>query len=362
MKPSCRDTFARTVRSLAFVASVCAPVASAQVTLISEDFSFPSGQTFPDNWGTIATLPTNWFVGWPDLNGCFPAWMEKAFICDDELWGNGICGASGSGYSWTEPISPPAGSDVIVSFDYYLSIDDAGGDWAKVVIFSGLVDSPSVIDVASSTSNLLQTGMWESISVRVPAASLLSFLTPPFNSFSLGFRKFGASEILTPGWVIDNLLVTTAVSLDYTEGCNGMSIPCPCGNNSTNGCWNSMGLSGRLLPEGSNSAGADDLTLDATGLVPGKLALLLRGSQASTPWSHGAGATCLDWNTISSLGARVSSGQGSAQWGGAGFFSANNIATGSTLNLQVLYRDPLGASCGGSGNNATSTISMTVLP
>jgi len=346
--------------SLALATLMLCPSGTAQTVLIDEDFDATGGSGVPTGWLSVSSIPTAWFTGYTGTNSCMPQWNSSALLCSDEYWGLGTCGLTNGARATTLQVDPVVGSDVSISFDYFLDIDSAGGDLATVHLLLLQVGSPSGILVASSAVNLAQTGGWQSFQTVVPASAIQPFTAAPWGSFQLDFRTKRVSQVSKLGWAIDNLMVTASSQLTYSSSCSGNSIPCPCANIQVDGCQNSQGTSGTLLPEGASSATVDDLSLVATGLVPGKLALLVHGQAATLPSVFGAGVSCLDWPSITPLGARVADAQGTATWGGPGYPSANQWSASTALTLQVLYRDPLNSVCNGGGNNATNTIDLTV--
>jgi plastocyanin len=127
----------------------------------------------------------------------------------------------------------------------------------------------------------------------------------------------------------------------------------PCSNTGAAGagCANSSGAGAVLSGSGSASAAADDLALTATGLLPGKAALLFAGGSqvnggAGLPFGDGlrcAGAP------IRRLGVRVPGAAGAASWG-PGLTAAGGWGAGDTRSFQVWYRDAATSPCGNAFN------------
>lgn len=360
MRPDLSHLALRATFNLTLATLMLCPRGNAQTVLIGEDFSNGGGNNLPNGWSNITAIPTSWFVGYTGTNSCMPQWNSSALLCDDELWGAGACGLTNGAKAWTIAAHPMVGTDVSISFDYFLDIDSPGGDLASVHFLTLQLGSPSPILVASSAVNLPQTGGWQSFQALVPASVIQPFVTAPWGGFQIEFRLQRASQVSKLGWAIDNLLVTASAPLTYSAGCSGNSMPCPCANFAAHGCQNSQGTSGQLLPEGASSAIVDNLSLVATELIPGNLALLVRGNPAALPWAFGAGVSCLDWPSIAPLGVRIPNAQGVATWGGPGYLAANQWSPGTALTFQVFYRDPQNSTCSAGGNNGTNTIDLTV--
>lgn len=140
---------------------------------------------------------------------------------------------------------------------------------------------------------------------------------------------------------------------------DGSATPCPCGNNGGpgGGCATVSGLGAVLSASGSGSVGADDLGFVASGMQPGRLALLLctpdaANGGAGTPF--GDGLRCLS-GPLRRLGTRITDLNGAASWGpGLAQFDAWNA--GHTRRFQVGFRDTAGP-CG-SGFNFTQGLKV----
>ena len=140
---------------------------------------------------------------------------------------------------------------------------------------------------------------------------------------------------------------------------DGSATACPCGNTSTEGgCANSTGDGGTLTAYGSASVTADDLSFDATGLIPSEPVLLFVGNNAV---ASGAGITFGDGlrcagGGVRRLGVRFCDSAGSASWG-AGIGAAGGWSAGDVQRFQGWYRDT-GGPCG-TTFNLTQGVELT---
>jgi len=145
---------------------------------------------------------------------------------------------------------------------------------------------------------------------------------------------------------------------------DGSGSVCPCGNagGSGAGCANSTGAGAVLDSGGSDSAGADDLTFQASALLPGQPALLFAGHNAVNGGDgipFGDGLRCAGQNVVR-LGVRVPDANGSASWG-PGLGAAGGWSAGDTRYFQAWYRDPSGGPCG-AGFNLSNGVEVTFTP
>jgi len=141
----------------------------------------------------------------------------------------------------------------------------------------------------------------------------------------------------------------------------GASASCPCGNDDpTRGCASSVGFGAYLTGAGSTAVSADDLSLYAYLLPPGRPALLFAGDVpvASGALVLGDGLRCAGGN-VQRLGVRVPPGSGSASWG-PGLVAQGAWSAGETRYLQVWYRDSSGP-CG-AGFNVSSGVEVRLIP
>ncbi len=117
------------------------------------------------------------------------------------------------------------------------------------------------------------------------------------------------------------------------------------------GCRNSTGSGAELRSHGSAGVAADDLSFEATRLVPGQPALLFAGVN---PVAQGAGVSFGDGlrcagGSLVRLGVAVPDALGTAAWG-PGLGAAAGWAPGETRYFQAWYRDPQGGPCGSGFN------------
>lgn len=140
---------------------------------------------------------------------------------------------------------------------------------------------------------------------------------------------------------------------------DGSATPCPCGNDGGpgGGCATSSGLGAVLSANGSGSVSADDLGFVASGIQPGRLALLLctpdaANGGAGTPF--GDGLRCLS-GPLRRLGTRFADRHGLATWA-PGLASFEAWSAGHTRRFQVGFRDTTGP-CG-SGFNFTQGLKV----
>lgn len=145
---------------------------------------------------------------------------------------------------------------------------------------------------------------------------------------------------------------------------DGTSASCPCGNGvlEPTGCANSTGAGALLVPVGTPSLAADDLLLQATGLVPSQPALLFGGLnavQAGSGVAFGDGLRCAGGGVVR-LGVKSPDAAGQASWG-PGVASLHGVSAGEVRRYQAWYRDPLGTPCG-AGFNLSNGVEATFVP
>lgn len=145
--------------------------------------------------------------------------------------------------------------------------------------------------------------------------------------------------------------VSESPALPYCFG-DGSSASCPCGNPGAYGagCSNSSSVGGRLAASGTNSASLDDLSFQASDLLPGQPALLFSGLnqvQAGNGALFGDGLRCAG-GSVKRLGVRTPNANGEASWG-SGLRAAGGWNAGDTRRFQCWYRDPSGF-CGSAFN------------
>ncbi len=145
---------------------------------------------------------------------------------------------------------------------------------------------------------------------------------------------------------------------------DGVSLPCPCSNPGTGseGCANSMGTGGLLEASGSRSLAADDLTFNASLLIPGRRAILFH---ADAPWGgqsgfRGDGLLCVGGSLVR-LGVATVDLSGMVSLPSRPRLDRTNWWPGETRYFQLWYEDRGLGSCG-SGMNFTNALSLTPLP
>lgn len=164
-----------------------------------------------------------------------------------------------------------------------------------------------------------------------------------------GFRA-GEVDLWSGGWG----------ELFWSSYCTG--VACPCGNDyPTGGCLNSIGTGAYLGLFGSTSVSEDTTGLGASGLVPGKAAVLFVGTQPKgggfgVPF--GDGLSCAGGGIVR-LGVVVPQFSG-ASWG-PGLRAKGQWSAGDTRYFQVWYRDAVAGPCG-KGTNLSSAVQAHFIP
>ena len=106
----------------------------------------------------------------------------------------------------------------------------------------------------------------------------------------------------------------------------------------------------------------DDLSFQATHLLPAESALLFAGLNATNGGEglpFGDGLRCAGGSVVR-LGVRVPDADGRAAWG-PGLGSVGAWEAGETRRFQVRYRDPVGSPCG-SGFNSSHGFEVELTP
>jgi hypothetical protein len=152
--------------------------------------------------------------------------------------------------------------------------------------------------------------------------------------------------------------------LAYCFGDGSGSI-CPCGNMGVGeeGCQNSLGRGGVLLPGGSASVALDNLSFTALGMPSSRPALLITGTTHANGGlgaSFGDGFLCAGGSTVK-LGVQITGMGGEASWG-AGLLSSGGLQSGTSQFFQVLYRDSSAMSPCGMRFNGTNGVEIALLP
>ncbi len=156
---------------------------------------------------------------------------------------------------------------------------------------------------------------------------------------------------------------TSAVGVTYCYG-DGSGQFCPCLNIAgiEEGCANSSGVGATLVGGGSPGVRADNLSLTATGLVPGGAALLFAGTlevNGGMGMLFGDGLRCAG-NQVQRLGVQMPNSTGIANFGPQ-IASTAGFGAGETRTFQVWYQDPSGSPCG-SGFNLTNGVKISFSP
>ena len=350
----------------------------AQEVFIDEDFESQTTPGIPRGWSKVAAPPFDWYTGFPSTNGCMPAPPATSaasgvhLLANNELWNPGVCGIrlGGRALSETVPILP--GENYRVSFDYYLDIDVQAGDTARVSFANWQVGAPNPVPIASNT-NGLQLATWAHLEVDIPASALTQYVGT-YDFVALDFRLKAAMPSTHAGLALDNIHVSTAPHLSFTQGCDqsgqhdldGDGTPdlwCPCFNfgQAGAGCANSTALGAAITPAGSDRISDDDLTIGIESAPPGRPAILVLGNVTSQPFVSGAGILCLS-SPLVRLGVRSIDGNGIASWGGNGFLTGNGWSAGTTLSFMVQYRDAGPGTCSGTLFNWSNSTTIVLGP
>jgi hypothetical protein len=125
------------------------------------------------------------------------------------------------------------------------------------------------------------------------------------------------------------------------------------------GAPNSLGLSGTLSAQGTNSVSANDLVFSASNLPASSIALLASGtSQTSIPF--GDGVRCIGGALRRLYLLPVSSGQWTAALDIPNLPPYAAIVAGDLRYFQLYYRDPFGPL--GTGFNLTNAMCVAFVP
>jgi hypothetical protein len=185
------------------------------------------------------------------------------------------------------------------------------------------------------------------------------------NLFQIGFMNT-ATNYTPSGLVYDNL------SLGDDNGgvspgvafCTGLSAPCPCGNNSTNGggCANGTGNGNVLSASGSASVSAADLELSSANAIPSQPGLYFQGNNAINGGDgnvFGDGLRCAGGAVIR-LQVRFSNGTGGSATS-IDIGAKGGVSAGDVKRYQHWARDPNTSPCG-SQFNLSNGIEITWAP
>ena len=194
-----------------------------------------------------------------------------------------------------------------------------------------------------------------SLGVTPPASGLgVAIKMTPDGEVIIGQTFFGGA------WIVE---LPLGASTAFCFG-DGSGTPCPCGNLGApgQGCANSSGNGGVLANGGTSSVALDNLTFQASHLLPNQPALLFSGGAAPNGGNglpFGDGLRCVGTNLIR-LGVQTPGGGGTASWG-PGLVGGTGYAAGDTRYFQVWYRDPSGSPCG-LAFNLTNGVELTFAP
>lgn len=146
-------------------------------------------------------------------------------------------------------------------------------------------------------------------------------------------------------------LATSATSNLGVPFCfgDGLSGPCPCGNNSVygRGCANSTGTGAVLSATGSASVAADDLLLSTSALPPHQNGLLFMSAATGPGATFGDGRRCVGapasrfWVQNSGANGTFVHGPGLAAFA-LRFPGSNHLLAGRAMAFQAWYRDATG--------------------
>lgn len=152
---------------------------------------------------------------------------------------------------------------------------------------------------------------------------------------------------------------------------DGSSAACPCDNPGApgHGCQNSAFSGGAVLwATGASRLGADEVRLDASGLLPTTLAIVLQADASTRPANFGDGLRCIGGSLKRMYAQYAISGMISVpQPGETGIAARSNalgdpIPNGGVRHYQVLYRDPAPRFCAaptGGSFNVSNAVSLT---
>lgn len=217
---------------------------------------------------------------------------------------------------------------------------DRGATWEKIVNLAGAVDD---LDYGSQLA-----------------------VDDPGTAVFLVYQRSGAggsSETVFTRGTVEHLPAT--VGTIFCLG-DGTGAACPCDNRSARdtgeGCRNSSGRGALLVASGSASVSANDLQLVVHGL-PVPSTAILGCSGAPMYGSFGLpfreGLFCLAGNKVR-LAAGAPDALGTLDFG-VGLPTLPLVQPGRTLNLQVIYRDPLGL-CSFLDMNTSNALRVELLP
>ncbi len=123
--------------------------------------------------------------------------------------------------------------------------------------------------------------------------------------------------------------------------CAGSAASCACGNvTPSEGCQNSTGVGMSLTGSGSANTGGDTFVLAVAGGPAGKPGIFFQGNVTlNNPLGDGAFCT----NATMRYSVQILGAAGDASISGLG---VNSGGSGTSVNYQFWYRDPVGSPCG----------------
>lgn len=340
-----------------------APRAVAQTVHVDEDFDNLSFPNIPAGWFLVGGVPTDWYTDYPSIHGCLPAHPAsgaRALICNDQKWAPPTCGVSNNSRVTSTMIQPPIGADILVTFDYIVSLNPGGGDWGALIFRNGQVTAPPPVQITSLGS--LTQGSWVlGHQILIPAARVQNLVN--FGGFQFEARLYSGGNVGQGGMAIDNLVIESVSNV--TPYCFGDDpFACPCGNPSApgagEGCSNYHPSTGALLggtllsASGTPSISQNDLVLNMSQGFPGGLVLFLQSTGPGTGVFLSDGILCLT-GSITRLQAVQTDGNGNAATT-ISISSAGSVSLPTTRYYQAWYRNVGFSPCGSNANLSSGLI------
>jgi len=267
------------------------------------------------------------------------------------------------------------GTNSALKFEQYadtlsLGITDSGV--ADYTMAPNIPDQDShvafVVDPAAATTELFINGVSVAMAPYAPHLTNLvgmgHWYSPGGSVDTLTGTIYGVAVYETK-LTAPELAEHSAAFLSTVLGSpNCFGIGCPCGNDDgVGGCINSSGSGSKIVAQGSQSVGTDDLVLLGSDIPPGGSAILFSGTQRLNGGAgilFGDGLRCAG-GSLQRLGIRVADGTGNASWGPGLLTGASWAPTGSTRTLQIWTADPVNGSCG-TGFNTSHGLDLLFAP
>lgn len=242
-------------------------------------------------------------------------------------------------------------SDGTFAADFYWDV------LAGTAIITPLFGSPTYVDLAGTATQASYT-----VGTITPNLDgTLKFVAPQDLRLELDDPDTGIQFIIDLVGTLTGNEVPLVTSLCFGDG-SGAACPCLNPGNPGQGCANGTGSGATLAVSGSTSLSAADLSLVASGLVPGNAGLFFQGSaqlNAGLGTPFGDGLFCAG-GTIVRLEARVANGSGVAGTT-LDIGALGGVGAGDVRYYQIWYRDPVGTPCG-SGQNLSQALALTWIP